>query len=90
MATFTKSFGFLDDREFQQQSYFDKPPFRAYRDLVLGVLAGSKKPLCTREIHAKLKAQAKPAWTMDALESIGVEIIRSCPVNRYAVARRRK
>lgn len=86
---FKKSFGLLDDREFERQSYFDTPAFRSYRDLIHGLLAASKQPLCTREIHAKLKANARPAWTMDALEAIGVEVIKSCPVNRYVVAKRR-
>lgn len=62
----------------------------AYIEQIRSILAKAKKPLCTRDIHKRLAANAMPRHTLDALCALGAEESPAGGVTRFSLPSKRR
>lgn len=62
----------------------------AYIERIKAILAKAKKPLCTRDIHKRLAANAMPRHTLDALFALGAEESPAGGVTRFSLPSKRR
>lgn len=62
----------------------------AYIEQIRSILAKAKKPLCTRDIHKRLAANAMPRHTLDALLALRAEEHPAGGVTRFSLPSERR
>jgi len=72
-------------REFDHIPFLETEEGLAYIAAIRAILEKARKPLCTRDIHTKLKDAALPQHTLDALYEIGADRKLVGSVMRYSV-----
>lgn len=79
------NYNYLFDSPDQDEHFLDRPDFLAYAAMVEAVVHAASEPVCTREIHETLGAEARREWTLDALENLrSIELVPGL-INRWQV-----